>query len=93
MTNVISYAYAAQRCATSTVTVLFFRQDTQLMFQVLDHGAPFDPTAYVPAPVAASLEDAQIGGRGLRLVRQFTSALHYRREGDGNCLELVFAAS
>lgn len=58
---------------------------------IADNGAPFDPTAQDSAALASSVEDAPIGGHGLRLMRHYLQALHYRRRQDRNELLLVVA--
>ena len=94
VTNVINYAYPAEpvpREATPReLAVHCFFSPEELVFELVDHGIGFDPTAYVlPAP-PTSLEDAEIGGRGLRLVRQYVGSMRYRRDGRDNHLELRF---
>ncbi|WP_306117612.1 MULTISPECIES: ATP-binding protein [unclassified Roseitalea] len=59
---------------------------------VTDNGRPFDPLA---APLAApieSLRSAQIGGFGIKLMRDTASALHYERVGDTNRLRIECSA-
>lgn len=57
-----------------------------------DNGPAFDPLAAELAPLAASLDEAKIGGLGLRLVRANASALRYVRTAAGcNRLEIEIA--
>jgi anti-sigma regulatory factor (Ser/Thr protein kinase) len=58
-----------------------------------DDGPPFDPTASVPPPAPASVEEAAIGGLGLRLVLASAAAARYRRDGGENRLTLSFRAA
>lgn len=44
-----------------------------------DDGPAFDPTAQASPQLAASLDEADPGGHGLRLMRHFLRALHYQR--------------
>ncbi len=53
-----------------------------------DDGAAFDPTTQEPPALAASLDEARIGGHGLRLMRHYLRQLRYRREGERNVLLL-----
>lgn len=57
---------------------------------VSDDGAVFDLTAQESPELAASLDDAVPGGHGLRLIRHYTRAMHYRREAGRNQLLLEF---
>ena len=56
-----------------------------------DDGTAFDPTAQELPALAASLEEARIGGHGLRLMRHYLRHLRYRREGERNLLLLDVA--
>ena len=55
---------------------------------VEDDGPGFDPTLQPETEMAADLESAGIGGRGLALVRRFSVALGYRREAGWNRVEI-----
>src|SRR5262245_45511989 len=44
-----------------------------------DDGAPFDPRNREAPAAAKSLDEAEIGGRGIMLVRRAASTIHYRR--------------
>ena len=92
VTNVISYGYPDKQPPAQAVAVQFARNPAEVVVEILDQGVEFDPLAYVPAPQARTLEEAQIGGRGLLLVRQFAGQLHYRREPGRNRVILIFAA-
>jgi anti-sigma regulatory factor (Ser/Thr protein kinase) len=60
-----------------------------LVLTVEDGCAAFDPSS-APSPIPpASLAEAPIGGLGIHLMRQYASALSYRREGDTNRLTIT----
>jgi len=52
-----------------------------------DTGAPFNPLAYEPKPIAG-IRDTPVGGRGLTLVRLLTARADYQWTGGGNRLAL-----
>ena len=56
---------------------------------VMDNGVPFDPTARQPRELDASLDDARIGGHGLRLMRHYLRDIRYERTDGWNRLTLV----
>lgn len=57
---------------------------------VIDAGPAFDPLS-VPAPaIAASLEEAQIGGYGVHLVRSSADACEYKRREGWNVFTAYF---
>ena len=54
-----------------------------LTLVVKDHGEAFDPTQYSEVDVDAELDDRQIGGLGIYLVRSIMDTLSYERTADG----------
>jgi anti-sigma regulatory factor (Ser/Thr protein kinase) len=91
VTNVISYAYPAGAPEDNAVLVLLTRDpaDVAVTVAIIDQGIEFNPLAYVPAAPAHTLEAAQIGGRGLLLVRKFAKQLQYQRGPDTNRLSFT----
>jgi serine/threonine-protein kinase RsbW len=88
VTNAIVHGYAQLAAPQDAIIVRFARQGDQVICHIEDRGAAFDPLAHALPPLPASLDDAPIGGSGLRLVRDFADRLDYRREGDTNHLTL-----
>ena len=61
-----------------------------LRIEVTDDGRPFDPLNEAPEPdLDASVDDRQVGGLGLHLVRKMVDEMSYRREQHRNHLTLV----
>ena len=58
---------------------------------VADAGAAFDPSAFVPeaAPRPTSLAEAEPGGLGLLMIRNFADDLSYRRSEGRNHLTIL----
>jgi serine/threonine-protein kinase RsbW len=92
VTNTITHGYARITAPEAAIIVRFARQDEQVVCRIEDRGVAFNPLAHPPAPQPKSLDDAQIGGSGLRLVRQFAKQLDYRHEGGSNKLTITFSA-
>jgi serine/threonine-protein kinase RsbW len=91
VTNCIIHGYARTPAPSDAVIVSFSRQGAQLVWGIDDRGAAFDPLTHVLDPLPTSLEEAKVGGSGLRLVRRFADRLNYRREGGINHLTVVFS--
>jgi len=71
--------------------VLDLDQDTEtITARIEDRGPPFDPRAEERV-LPTSLEEAEIGGLGLVLVRRFATTLDYERQDGVNRLTLRFA--
>ena len=58
--------------------------------RVVDEGAPFDPSVLPDAPMRKphSLADADVGGLGLLMIRNFSDDLTYRRSDGRNHLTI-----
>ena len=67
------------------------RTASEVRLRIEDNAAAFDPTAKVSPDLAASLDEAQIGGHGLRLMRHYLHRMLYRRIPDRNVLLLEVA--
>jgi anti-sigma regulatory factor (Ser/Thr protein kinase) len=66
-------------CGAETVTLA-----------VTDSGETFDPTAEPEAAPATNIATAEIGGKGLILLRHYCKDIFYRREAGRNQLTMRF---
>ena len=87
VTNVILYAYP--KGIYGPVELDALREDNSLIFVLSDSGKPFDPTARPDADINASLEDRQIGGLGIHLVRSIMDAVSYEYRDGRNILTMT----
>ena len=86
--NVISYAYPKGIRGHVELTAKVV--DDVLTLVIKDHGAPFDPTQQTEVDVDAQLDERQIGGLGIHLVKAIMDTMHYERSADGyNVLTLT----
>lgn len=65
--------------------------DRQLRLDVVDGCAPFDPLDFEVAEIPATLAELQLGGRGLRLITDFSEDRSYEYRDGSNRLTLAFA--
>lgn len=82
--NVISYAYGDDQ--RHEIVVRADLRDGELVIEVEDDGRPFNPLQVPPPDLERSLEEMQVGGLGLHLVRELTSSLEYDRREERNRL-------
>ncbi|OZI18934.1 hypothetical protein CAL26_14780 [Bordetella genomosp. 9] len=75
--------------AAPAVVLAYRRLGDDLCLEIADNGRPYDPTAWSPAPLARTLDEAMPGGQGLRLMRHYLKDLRYRRDDGWNRLTLV----
>src|SRR5579859_3678308 len=88
VTNIAMHGGAA----VGDITLEIDQDGTAVVARIEDGGACFDPSAQQRA-IPQSLDDAEIGGLGLVLVRRFSSAMQYERLGGRNRLTLRFDRS
>ncbi len=56
--------------------------------EVRDDGRPFDPLSLAPPDLDAPIEEREVGGLGVHLVRKLMDDVRYRREDGQNVLYL-----
>lgn len=95
LTNIVSYAFDDPLLTPGPAHVrLACRQDDAwISLEIIDNGRPYDPTLPPPPPLATSLDDAEIGGHGVRLMQHYLHDLRYTRDGNENRLTLVMRAA
>jgi serine/threonine-protein kinase RsbW len=74
-------------------SVMLRRSGSGLEVEIADSGRPFDLTAAPATPVPRTLEEAEIGGLGLRLIRSYAADITYRHDGVQNRLRLRIPAA
>jgi serine/threonine-protein kinase RsbW len=89
VTNIVSHGYRGQPGE--------IRLDLELapgtaILTVTDAGPAFDPLSVPPPVVAASLEEAKLGGYGIHLVRSSANTCRYERRNGSNVFTAWFRA-
>ena len=88
VTNVVNYSNS--QYANQPVNLHAVIEAQRATFTLIDPAAPYDPFSRPPPVLAKTLEDLDIGGQGVHLVRDFSDSNRYERRDDKNWLELVF---
>ena len=84
LTNIISYGYTDNR--EHEIKVRLSMQPGEVRAEVEDDGQAFDPLAAPEPDTAKSLEETNIGGLGIHLVRKLMDGLTYKRQEGKNLL-------
>lgn len=82
VTNIISYAYDDNR--RHDIELELRKTPSGARLTVIDDGKPFNILEAPEHIQPSSLEQAQIGGLGIILVRKISSSCNYRREAGRN---------
>ncbi len=85
--NVIEYAYPIG--TDGDITIKLMSDGHNLRFQIIDAGVPFDPTKKEKTDTTLSIEDRQVGGLGILLVRELMDTINYERVDGKNILTLI----
>jgi anti-sigma regulatory factor (Ser/Thr protein kinase) len=88
--NILEHGKGSARA--SAIAADLARSDSEVVLDIEDDGGPFDPNQVAPPQVPDAVESASVGGRGIHLIRQFSSRMEYARTGGCNKLRLTFAA-
>lgn len=87
--NVCSYAYGDGGGVGDVEVMLKLDGKQRFVIEIIDSGAPFDPTASEPPDLEAGIEERGIGGLGIHFMKQLMDEVLYRREGEKNILSFV----
>lgn len=85
VTNVIAYGFDA---GAHTIDVDVWLEDGSVHATVTDAGKAFDPLQRADPDVTAPLEDRQVGGLGVMLVKRLMDDVTYARQDGKNVLTM-----
>jgi anti-sigma regulatory factor (Ser/Thr protein kinase) len=91
LTNVIAYAFPAGERHAIDVRIAW--RDGTLHATVSDDGVAFNPLARPAPDLQAPIEQRQVGGLGIHLLRTLAETADYRRDGDRNILTFSMRAA
>jgi anti-sigma regulatory factor (Ser/Thr protein kinase) len=85
VTNIVKYAYSGS--ATHTIDVKMTLTAEEVAIVIIDDGLPFNPVVHERKPLG-KVEDREIGGLGIHLMKRQLDCLEHRRESGRNILEI-----
>ena len=86
-TNIIEHAYGGEGRGEIECTCRI--EPDGLTMTLRDDGNPFDPSSVPDPDTDAELEDRQMGGLGVYLMRKLMDEVHFECTDSGNVLTLV----
>lgn len=87
LSNIVSYGFDDDGLHEIDVHVSFDGQ--RLVVEILDDGRPFDPFLQDSPDTTLTLEEREVGGLGIHLVRKMMDEVAYERRDDKNAVRLV----
>jgi len=92
LSNIIRHGYSGE--PDHSIAVHFASpQNDYFVFVIEDEASPFNPVDAPELPALSPLDEIQIGGQGIRLLRRFADALEYQATPTGNRLTIGFSAA
>lgn len=89
LVNIFNYTYPPDR--PGDVWVTLNAGPNEIIVELSDSGKTFNPVARPDPDVDQDIDDREIGGLGIMLMRKYTDAIDYKRENDKNILRLTFS--
>lgn len=86
VTNIIDYGFDHDDPATIRIEVTC--DGGGLSASIEDNGRAFDPLQAAPPDITAPLEEREVGGLGIILIRKLMDDVRYARKGSTNVLML-----
>lgn len=86
-TNIASYSYA-DGSGFVEISVDYDAAAQQIILTFEDEGVAYNPLEAREPDIEAALEEREIGGLGILMVRQLMDSVEYKREGNRNFLIL-----
>jgi len=92
LTNIISYGYADSE--THEINIDMYLEDNSrgdgnaIVLKITDDGVEFNPLKKKEVNIDIPLEDKQIGGLGIHLVKRLMNELFYERADNKNILTI-----
>jgi serine/threonine-protein kinase RsbW len=84
LTNIVAYGFPDGGRHEIEIRVVF--EDSSLMASISDDGVAFDPLSQAAPDIHAGVEEREVGGLGIHLLRKLTDAVYYRRRDGRNQL-------
>ena len=87
LANVVSYAFPDG--GQHEILIRAEKSTHRLQLMIEDGGLPFDPFGQPEVDTSQALEEREIGGLGIHLVKNVMDEASYQRNGDRNLVTLV----
>lgn len=86
VSNIILYAYPTNQ--EHEIHLNYKYENQELTFELIDNGIPFDPTKIDDPDLTLDINERQVGGLGIMLIKKIMDVVLYERINDENHLTL-----
>jgi anti-sigma regulatory factor (Ser/Thr protein kinase) len=91
--NILQHGLHRTEGGATAIAASLERSASDVVLAVEDDGEAFDPTGVAPPLRAPTLDVLPVGGRGIHLMRRYSSRMEYSRSDGRNRLRLTFPAA
>ncbi len=85
--NIINYAYPDEK-GDIEIRYDYNQPDNIMTLNIIDNGIAFNPLCEKDPDLTVPVEDRQIGGLGIFMIKKIMDIVNYERAGDQNILSL-----
>jgi len=89
LVNIYNYAYKDMNLDGTVEITCHLADQQSFVIRIIDSGVPFDILTAKEPDITAEIDDRQIGGLGIFLVKQLMDDVQYKRDGGKNILTLT----
>jgi anti-sigma regulatory factor (Ser/Thr protein kinase) len=86
--NVIDYAYPDKN-GELEIRYEYNKEDDFIEIRIIDEGKPFNPLEHDKPDLDTAVEDREIGGLGIFMIKQIMDKVIYERKDQQNILTLI----
>jgi serine/threonine-protein kinase RsbW len=87
LSNVIFYGFEDE--SKHVIEIGFAKTGNELLISIIDDGREYDPTVKPDPDISTPVEERQIGGLGIFLIKKIMDTVEYQRKEDKNHLILT----
>ncbi len=87
--NIISYAYPEIKDGKIEIICDNIEDEKKIIIKIIDWGIPFNPLSKEEPDLEIPIQERQIGGLGIFMVREFMDEVNYKREDGKNILIFI----
>jgi anti-sigma regulatory factor (Ser/Thr protein kinase) len=84
--NIVNYAYPNK---DGNLEIIFEKKSQDVTIYFIDSGMKFNPLAKPDADTTLSVEEREIGGLGIFMVKKLMDEIKYDYKGNKNCLSIT----
>ena len=88
LTNIISYAYGGDK-SEHQIEISLSYTDSRLGITIADDGMPFNPFTREDPDISLGVDEREIGGLGILLVKKTMDETAYQRRNNQNLITLI----